>query len=577
MAPRRGRQKYQRLEARDSFEEEMAAHPISLHKLDESGAINEKATPYAERSPPPELREQISLDSEKPKKNPFLDPKVAEHYRAIYESVQYECRHVFDPYLEWSEKDEKKLVRKLDWHVSTLACFMFFALNLDRGNLKQAVSDNMLDQLNLSTDDYNYGNTIFSLSFLVAELPSQLISKRIGPDRWIPAQMVLWSIVAAAQAKLQGKSSFYACRALLGLLEGGFIPDLILWMSYFYTSSELTMRLSYFWITANLTSVLNSFLAWGLLHMDGVHGWAGWRWLFLIEGLITLIIGLVSFPLMPASAVQTKAWYRPNGWFTEKELGITVNRVLRDDPSKGDMHNRMAITPNKLWRACCDYDLWPLYLIGLTLHLPREPPNRYLTLTLRGLGFSTLNTNLLSIPCEVISCFTLYAISQLSLHVKESALVCSIQDWWLLPCLIALRTWPQLHKDKWGTYALTTVLLSNPAAHAIIVSWVSRNSGSVRTRTVSAALYNMTIQASNVIGSNIYRDKDKPLYHRGNDALIALDVFGLVLFYATKGYYVWTNRRRERRWAAMDEVQRAWYLDHTRDEGNKRLDFRFAH
>lgn len=107
------------------------------------------------------------------------------------------------------------------------------------------------------------------------------------------------------------------------------------------------------------------------------------RYLFLIEGLITLTVGLASFFLMPASAVQTKTWYRPNGWFSDRELSIVVNRVLRDDPTKGrvlrhisphprhsksiqakqhlgDMHNRMAITPKRLWRSLTDYDVWPV-------------------------------------------------------------------------------------------------------------------------------------------------------------------------------------------------------------------------
>ena len=203
------------------------------------------------------------------------------------------------------------------------------------------------------------GNTIFLVSFLLAELPSQLVSKRIGPDRWIPAQMILWSIVAAAQAGLTGRSSFYACRALLGLLEGGFIPDLVLWLSYFYKSGELPLRLSWFWTALNITVVIIALLAYGLLHLDGISGLAGWRWLFLIEGLITLVVGIAAVFLMPASAVETKRWWRPDGWFSDREVSIVVNRVLRDDPSKGDMHNRMAITPLRLWRAVMDYDLWP--------------------------------------------------------------------------------------------------------------------------------------------------------------------------------------------------------------------------
>ena len=97
------------------------------------------------------------VDEDRFASNPFADPKVAEHYRKIYDQVQYECRHAFDPKLEWKAAEEKKLVRKLDWRVCLWACVMFFALQVDRGNLSQAVSDNMLDQLGLSTNEYNNG------------------------------------------------------------------------------------------------------------------------------------------------------------------------------------------------------------------------------------------------------------------------------------------------------------------------------------------------------------------------------------------------------------------------------------
>lgn len=89
----------------------------------------------------------------------------------------------------------------------------------------------MLPDLGLNTNDYNTGMTIFYVSFLFAEIPSQLISKRLGPDRWIPIQMVSWSLVASLQAFLAGKGSFFACRCLLGLIEGGFIPDTVLYVS----------------------------------------------------------------------------------------------------------------------------------------------------------------------------------------------------------------------------------------------------------------------------------------------------------------------------------------------------------
>ena len=122
-----------------------------------------------------------------------------------------------------------------------------------------------------------------------------MVSKKLGPDNWIPIQMVCWSIVASCQCQLTGVHSFYATRSLLGLIEGGFIPDVILYLSYFYKSKELPIRLSFFWGAYISTSIIGAFLAFGILHLRHATGWAGWRWLFALEGGITSIIGIASW------------------------------------------------------------------------------------------------------------------------------------------------------------------------------------------------------------------------------------------------------------------------------------------
>lgn len=142
------------------------------------------------------------------------------------------------------------------------------------------------------------------------------------------------------------------------------------------------------------------------------------------------------------------------------------------------------------------------------------------------------------------------------------------------------------HRDYSSQLAKSTcrtswsVLLRIPALEnllIILIGWCSRNSNTVRARTVSAALYNMFCQAAGIIASNIYRQDDKPRYSRGNKQLVAI-VSGNVIIYLLVGlYYRWVNWRRDKTWNSWTDEQKIYYVDTTKVEGNKRLDFRFAY
>ncbi|CAG9985038.1 unnamed protein product [Clonostachys byssicola] len=498
----------------------------------------------------------------------------AVHYEPIPE---YEGRHRYDPKAEWTPQEEKKLVRKLDKRICSWVCLMFFALQLDRGNISQALSDNMLNDLGLTTNNYNYGMMIFYLCFLSAEVPSQMISKKLGPDVWIPIQMCAWSVVAICQCLIIGEQSFYATRALLGLIEGGFIPDAILYLSYFYTNKELPMRMSFFYCASNGTFIIAAFLAYGILHMRGIGGWEGWRWLFALEGGITFLIGVVSWFYLPPGPTQTASYFRgKDGWFSEREEVIMVNRVLRDDPGKGGMHNRQGLTLKLVWNSLMDYDLWPLYLISFTMLIPTNPVTAYMTLNLKALGFNTFETNLLTIPAYVLFLLQLVFWSWVSEKINNRMAVVFYYSIYCLPLLLALELLPST-ASPWSWYAVTFLLVGFPYIHSINVALTSRNAGSVRTRTLGSALYNMICQASSVISTQIYRDDDKPYYRRGNKVLLALVGWNMVMTVFIKVYYMRRNKSREVIWNAMTQEEKENYLRTTKDEGNKRLDFRFAH
>ncbi|RSH89722.1 hypothetical protein EHS25_001707 [Saitozyma podzolica] len=488
----------------------------------------------------------------------------------------YESKHRWDPAATWTQEEETKLRRKLDIRVCAVACLCFAALQLDRGNISNALSDNMLVDLHMTTANYNTGMTIFYLCFLCAELPSQMISKKLGSDVWIPIQMMSWSAVAIGQVGLTGKSSFYATRALLGLIEGGFIADTILYLSYYCTAAELTIRLSWFWVTLTSTTIVGSLLATAIFQLDGVHGLEGWRWLFALEGTITFLIGFWAFFYLPASPTQTAGRFRGKGWFTEREEIIVVNKVLRDDPTKSSMHNRQGLSFGNLLRSLSDFDLWPLYLLGLTTFIAPSTVAAYFTLSLKNLGYSTFQTNVLTIPSSVLFIILNLSLAFASKRFRERVLLSSLSSWWVLVFLIVLITIPD-STHKWVKWALLSLITAYPYPHPILVSMNSMNSGSVRTRTVASSVYNMAVQSASLIASNIYQPSDAPYYHKGNRVLVGIVVANLVLYGLTKLWYIWRNHARAKIWDSWTLEQRDEYIRTTKDQGNKRLDFRFLH
>ncbi|KIM47672.1 hypothetical protein M413DRAFT_15814 [Hebeloma cylindrosporum] len=516
---------------------------------------------------------KVDLDAIATRRSVFDDPKTLDVYRP---PPRYENSHRFDPQARWSWREEKNVVRKIDFRIMIRAFVMFFALELDRSNISQANADNFLNDLGLNTNDFNLGNILFRLSFLCAELPSQLVSKQVGPDIWIPCQMVLWSMVSLSQFWLSGKGSFLACRCLLGFMQGGFISDIVLYLSYFYTKTELPIRLAFFWVSNYSSDIASAFIATGILRLRGVGGRAGWRYLFLIEGCVTLLVGLCSFLLMPPGPTQTKAWFRPKGWFTEREETIMVNRVLRDDPSKSEMHNREGLNARMIWEAVSDCRLWPLYALGLTHMVPVVPPQTYLTLSLRNLGFSTTQTTLLSIPSSFLGMMLLLAMAFISEAINSRVAATLVLQIWAMPLLIALYTFDS-HTSQWAYFAVVALIAGYPYIHPIQVAWASRNSDSVRTRTISASVYNMCVQMGAIIAANIYRNDDKPLYKRGNRDLMAISAMNFCLYIGTFFFYRTLNARRAKIWDSWTAKEQQAYLETTKDDGNRRLNFRFAY
>ncbi|EEA22377.1 hypothetical protein TMatcc_008181 [Talaromyces marneffei ATCC 18224] len=491
----------------------------------------------------------------------------------------YEGLHRFDPRATWTAKEERVVVWKTDLFFMSWICVMFLGLQLDRGNLSNALTDNFLVDLNLTTNDYNNGTTIQLICFLTAEFPVQLIIKRYGFRIVLPTMMIVWSMVSWAQAFMTSRASFYVTRALIGAFEGGFIPGTILFATYFYKAHELSVRLAFFWSTLNIARVISSLLAAGILQMRGVHGRTGWFYLFLIEGLLTLGIGIISLLYLPQSPTHTKSILYPKSWYTERQEVIMINRLLRDDPSKGLTKISEPATLKDVRNALSDRSMWGLYFIGLIAYIPQGPVQGYLSLTLRRIGFSTFDSNMLSIPSAVLQIILMLLLAKSSERFDERTFHCFIGEFWSLPLLAALLALPA-HGHNWGRFTITTMISGYPYFHPIVAAWISENTFDVKKRAITTAAYNVIVQIGSVISSQIYRSNDSPYYYTGNKVLISICALSLVTFIVQREYLRHLNRQKEERWSSMSEEEKILYQNDqaARElDGNKRLDFKFKY
>ena len=276
---------------------------------------------------------------------------------------------------------------------------------------------------------------------------------------------------------------------------------------------------------------------------------------------------------------------------------------------------RQAITPKLLWNALKDYDMWPIYLLGLTWTIPATPATNYLTLTLRSLNFDTFTTNLLTIPAYVLFLIQLIFWTWVSEKFNNRYLIIFTCQAWLLPLLIAMEVLPGGNAYAWARYALNVMTVGYPYVHAIIGKSTpfdlftksnltsSSSCPYIPQRRLSPHAHRRFRAIQHVRASfqrhrcqrtslsslpsapfaifkktslthlKIYRKSDSPLYRTGNKVLLGIIAYNMLLIIFTKCYYMFRNSRREKIWNAMTEEEKMVYLSTTKEEGNKRYVF----
>ncbi|KAF4306983.1 major facilitator superfamily transporter [Botryosphaeria dothidea] len=235
--------------------------------------------------------------------------------------------------LVWDSFDrspqERHFIAKIDFFILTWAGLSYFSKNLNSNNLSNAYVSGMKEELNVVGNQYQTFTTMWTIGYVISQIPSQIICTRVRLSLWCPSWELFWVIVTFASSAVKNPYQLYACRFLVGLAEGTFYPAVHTVLGGWYTKQELAKRACIFFASAFIGSMFSGYLQAALYTgMNGVHGLAGWRWLFIFDGVITLPMAVWGYYALPDLPSNTRVhWLKPE----EKELALERMRKAGKD------------------------------------------------------------------------------------------------------------------------------------------------------------------------------------------------------------------------------------------------------
>ena len=240
-------------------------------------------------------------------------------------------------------------------------CYVFSSL--DRVNVGFAKLQ-MLSDLKFSETVYGLGAGIFFIGYFIFEVPSNLIMYRVGARVWIARIMITWGLLASAMMFVRTPTSFYILRFFLGAAEAGFVPGILLYLTYWFPAKRRGKVMAIFLTGIPVSGVIGGpFSGWILHQFAGVNGWPGWKWLFLLEGLPSFIVGVIAIFWLTDGI-------RSAHWLTEGEKQILESHVEIEKGAKQHHSMKDAFGEPKVWLLAITYALFLMGLYGVSFWLP---------------------------------------------------------------------------------------------------------------------------------------------------------------------------------------------------------------
>ncbi|KAJ5818979.1 hypothetical protein N7474_004570 [Penicillium riverlandense] len=475
------------------------------------------------------------------------------------------------PQTEEEKQLSRSLNRKLDMILLPALSFLYMFNGLDRGNIGNAQTQGFAHDIGTTDNDVNNAVSLFYVTFVIFQPISSACGRLVGPTYWMPFLMSTWGVLTLSNAFIHGRSQLIALRLLIGLFEAGFYPTVLFYLSTFYTRFDLATRIGVFYGQYAIAGAFSGAIAYGIFQLNGaLHGW---QYLFIIEGSLTVFVALLAFLLLPKE--PGSAWFlnAAEREYAAQRIRIDNERYVMKEygaTNTGEVSQRL--TKRDIIETAKDWKLWSVLICNICASVPSQAFGVFLPVVVQGMGYSSNQANLMSVPPFVCGAVGLYVVAFSSDHFKERGYHTIFG---LIVCLIGLIMVITIEQDKGRYAALCILLLGSYITPSLTMAWLSGNTPAPGKRSLVIGV-NGFGNLAGVIGSQLFRSEFGPSYLVPLHATLGFIAFSLVGYTAYRFTLRAVNKYRIRKMSTWSEVDIENERDNELRLGDKKYTFIYS-
>lgn len=460
---------------------------------------------------------------------------VEKQYNRPYETSQngdYKAR--------FPNVNERNVMRKIDFRVVPVLCVLYLLAFLDRVNISNAALFGLKEDLKLGGNEYNTALVIFFVPYVLFEIPSNILLKRFKPHVWLSLCMFFFGLITLCQGLTQNYSGLLAARFFLGFVETGIFPACFYLIAMWYKRAEAQTRFSFFFSSATLAGAFGGLLASAIGKMDGMKGYRGWRWVFILEGTLTCVVSFFLYFIISDFPEEAK-------WLTQEEKEFVKARLYED---VGHSKRNESLTLRRVMDVFKDYKVIVGGFMYFGLIVPAYGYAYFAPSIIQGLGHSNIRTQLYSVPPWACA-FAFSMIIAVSSDYFRHRFIFTV-----IPIAVAITGFIILlvehHNTNVQYAACFLAVMGTYSALPIIVCWFNTNLGGHDRRAVGTAWQVGFGNIGGIIAVYAFLAKDAPKYISGYSICIAFIGVSLIANCVYLAAVKLENRRRDKLQAAGD-------------------------